>query len=113
MARRIRKASWMTLMNAPTKTPSAEAILLREDLPRGLGKIAMLTLNRPAARNSLSEALLTRLSESFAAIAKDRDIRAVVICGQRPGLLRRPRSEGIDRAPHRCRWRHAPISSTS
>ena len=44
-------------MNAPTKTPSAEAILLREDA----GKIAILTLNRPAARNALSEALLLTL----------------------------------------------------
>ena len=71
-------------MNAPTKTStktsSAEAILLREDLSRGdLGKIAVLTLNRPAARNSLSEALLTAMSESLAAIAKDRNIRAVVL----------------------------------
>ena len=71
-------------MNAPTKTPSAkessEAILLREDA----GKIAILTLNRPAARNSLSEALLTALSESFATIAKDRDIRAVVLAANGP-----------------------------
>jgi enoyl-CoA hydratase/carnithine racemase len=67
-------------MNAPTKPPSAEAILLREDA----SKIAILTLNRPAARNSLSEALLTALSESFAAIAKDRDIRAVVLAANGP-----------------------------
>jgi enoyl-CoA hydratase/carnithine racemase len=76
---------WMTVMNAPTKTPSAEAILLREDVPRkDAGKIAILTLNRPAARNSLSEALLLALSESFAAIAKDRDIRAVVLAANGP-----------------------------
>jgi enoyl-CoA hydratase/carnithine racemase len=71
-------------MNAPTKTPvaakSSEAILLREDA----GSIAILTLNRPAARNSLSEALLTALSESFAAIAKDRGIRAVVLAANGP-----------------------------
>ncbi len=72
-------------MNAPTKTPSAEAILLREDLPRkDSGKIAILTLNRPAARNSLSEALLLALSESFGAIAKDRSIRAVVLAANGP-----------------------------
>jgi enoyl-CoA hydratase/carnithine racemase len=76
---------WMTLMNAPTKTPTAEAILLREDVSRkDLGKIAILTLNRPAARNSLSEALLTALSESFAAIGKDRDIRTVVLAANGP-----------------------------
>lgn len=79
------------VMNAPTKTPAAQkssdAILLREDLPRAdLGKIAILTLNRPAARNSLSEALLTALSESFSAIAKDRDVRAVVIAANGPAF---------------------------
>ena len=79
------QSAWMTVMNAPTKTPSAEAILLREDLPRkDSGKIAILTLNRPTARNSLSEALLLALSESFAAIAKDRDIRAVVLAADGP-----------------------------
>ena len=67
-------------MNAPTKTSSAEAILLREDV----GKIAVLTLNRPAARNSLSEALLTAMSESLAAIAKDRNIRAVGLAANGP-----------------------------
>ena len=71
-------------MNAPTKTPAAgqssEAILLREDA----GKIAILTLNRPAARNSLSEALLTSLSETLSAIAKDRCIRAVVLAANGP-----------------------------
>jgi hypothetical protein len=42
-------------MNAPTKTPPPRAILLREDA----GKIAIIDAHRPAARNSLSEALLT------------------------------------------------------
>jgi len=73
-------------MNAPTKTPSAntssEAILLRENA----GKIAILTLNRPAVRNCLSEALLTALSESFTAIAKDRDIHAVVLAANGPAF---------------------------
>ena len=74
---------WMTVMNAPTKTPSAEAILLRED---DAGKIAILTLNRPAARNALSEALLLTLSESLATIAKDRSIRAVVLAANGPAF---------------------------
>jgi enoyl-CoA hydratase/carnithine racemase len=73
-------------MDAPTKTPSAkgssEAILLRENT----GKIAILTLNRPAARNSLSEGLLTALSESFTALERDRDIRAVVLAANGPAF---------------------------
>ena len=40
---------------------------------------AVLTLNRPERRNSLSEAMLAGFSECLAAIAKDRTVRAVVI----------------------------------
>ncbi len=56
------------------------AILLREDE----AGIAVLTLNRPAARNSLSEALLLALSTALDAIASDRAVRAVVITGNGP-----------------------------
>lgn len=50
-------------------------VLLREDADG----IATLTLNRPEARNPLSEAMLAALSETLAAIANDRSIRAVVL----------------------------------
>lgn len=67
-------------MNAPTKTQGAEAILLREDVDN----ISVLTLNRPAARNSLSEALIGALTETFGAIAADRSVRAVVLAANGP-----------------------------
>jgi len=54
--------------------PSA-LILLREDV----GNVAVLTLNRPQARNSLSEALLEALGGALTAIAHERSVRAVVI----------------------------------
>jgi enoyl-CoA hydratase/carnithine racemase len=54
---------------------TTESVLLREDR----GPIAVLTLNRPAARNSLSEALLRALDDALLAIAADRDVRAVVL----------------------------------
>ena len=41
--------------------------------------IAILVLNRPAARNSLSEALLIALSDALKDIAADKTIRAVVL----------------------------------
>ncbi len=41
--------------------------------------IAILMLNRPQARNSLSEALLNALAAAFADIAVDKTIRAVVL----------------------------------
>ena len=55
---------------SPVRMPMADAppILLCEDLD----DIAVVTLNRPEARNSLSLAMLTALGETFAAIAADR-----------------------------------------
>jgi enoyl-CoA hydratase/carnithine racemase len=50
-------------------------VLLREDA----GGVAVLTLNRPQARNSLSETLIAALSAALAAIAADRSVRAVVL----------------------------------
>jgi enoyl-CoA hydratase/carnithine racemase len=48
------------------------------------GGITLLTLNRPEARNSLSEATLAALGEAFVAIAKDASVRAVVIAANGP-----------------------------
>ena len=53
-------------------------VLLREDADG----IATLTLNRPAARNALSEALLDALTREFDAIAADPSVRAVVLAGR-------------------------------
>jgi enoyl-CoA hydratase/carnithine racemase len=55
-------------------------ILLREDADG----IATLTLNRPEARNPLSEAMLSALSETLTAIAVDGSIRAVVLAAAGP-----------------------------
>jgi len=66
---------------AASSAPSS-LILLREDR----GSIAVLTLNRPQARNSLSEALLEALSNALSAIAHDRTVRAVVIAANGPAF---------------------------
>ena len=50
-------------------------ILLREQI----GSIAVLTLNRPAARNSLSEGLIAELHAALKDIHDDGNVRAVVI----------------------------------
>ena len=63
---------------APTDAP----ILLRETV----GSIAVLTLNRPAARNSLSEAMIARLHAALGEIAQDAAVRAVVIAAQGPAF---------------------------
>jgi enoyl-CoA hydratase/carnithine racemase len=51
-----------------------------------LGPIAVLTLNRPEARNSLSEALIAELHAALAGIHDDADVRAVVIAANGPAF---------------------------
>jgi enoyl-CoA hydratase/carnithine racemase len=66
-------------MNAPLRTVP---VLLRENLH----DIAVLTLNRPDARNSLSEALIAGLTEALRSIADDRATRVVVLGANGPGF---------------------------
>src|SRR5947207_10953881 len=56
-------------------TTSRPPILLRETL----GSIGVLTLNRPEARNSLSEGLIAELHAALKEIHDDAKVRAVVI----------------------------------
>lgn len=72
-------------MNAPTATRTADAataLLLRESNEA----IVTLTLNRPQARNSLSEGLLNALSQALAEIGADRSVRAVIIAANGPAF---------------------------
>jgi enoyl-CoA hydratase/carnithine racemase len=67
-------------MSARTSTARMDAapadlVLLREDSD----EIAVLTLNRPSARNSLSEALIAALTNALEKIASERSVRAVVL----------------------------------
>jgi len=48
--------------------------------------IAILVLNRPRVRNSLSEAMIKALSATFAEIASDKTIRAVVLAASGPAF---------------------------
>jgi enoyl-CoA hydratase/carnithine racemase len=70
----------MEPMTSVSPAPSSDALLLRESM----GGVAVLTLNRPAARNSLSEALLRALVVELIAIAADHSVRAVVIAANGP-----------------------------
>jgi enoyl-CoA hydratase/carnithine racemase len=69
-------------MSKPARALPTEssAVLLREDKDG----VATLTLNRPEARNALSEALLAALIGEFDVIAKDRSVRAVIVAGNGP-----------------------------
>jgi enoyl-CoA hydratase/carnithine racemase len=65
-------------MNAPVPTP----VLLREDADG----IAILTLNRPRERNSLSEALIAALTATLAELASDARVRVVVLAANGPAF---------------------------
>ncbi len=59
-----------------TALPDCETLLLERN-----GPWLRVTLNRPETRNALSNDMIDELSAVFAAIADDRDIRAVVLRG--------------------------------
>lgn len=63
------------------KDMAAEPLLLRED---GGGGVTVLTLNRPAARNSLSLQMLETLENALAAIGEDASVRCLVLAANGP-----------------------------
>jgi len=72
------------MLASPAQAPVAsnEPTVLREDAEG----IAVLVLNRPEARNALSEAMLAALSDMLVTIAGDETIRAVVIAANGPAF---------------------------
>jgi enoyl-CoA hydratase/carnithine racemase len=82
----IAKAQEPKSANAQASTarvaPGSPLVLLREDV----GSIAILTLNRPEARNSLSEALLVALGDAFTEIAHEPKVRVVVLAANGPAF---------------------------
>jgi enoyl-CoA hydratase/carnithine racemase len=70
----------MSVKTAARAAATTVPVLLRERE----GNIAILVLNRPQARNSLSEALLNALSAGWTDIAADKSIRAVVLAADGP-----------------------------
>ena len=70
----------------PAQTARASApespILLRETI----GSVAVLTLNRPAARNSLSETMIAALHAALNEIGENKSIRALVIAANGPAF---------------------------
>jgi enoyl-CoA hydratase/carnithine racemase len=54
---------------------SNEPVLLRRDE----GRVAILTLNRPHAMNALSGELIDALQAEFDRLAKDKDIRCIIV----------------------------------
>ncbi len=67
---------------ATARMVSNDPVLRRESQDA----VALLTLNRPASRNSLSEEMLVALIEALASIGGDTSIRAVVIAAEGPAF---------------------------
>jgi enoyl-CoA hydratase/carnithine racemase len=66
---------------------SARAVATEPELLRdNIGNVAVLTLNRPQTRNTLSEAMLAGLGHELTAIAADRAVRAVVLAAKGPAF---------------------------
>src|SRR6187401_1794282 len=72
-------------MTAPTTSRAADA-QAPELLLEYHSDSAVLILNRPQTRNSLSEAMLTALSDALTEIAADKAVRAVVIAANGPAF---------------------------
>jgi enoyl-CoA hydratase/carnithine racemase len=72
----------MSVQAARAEAPQHQPILLRETI----GSIALLTLNRPGARNSLSEGLIAELHAALDEISGDKRIRAVVLAANGPAF---------------------------
>jgi enoyl-CoA hydratase/carnithine racemase len=68
-------------MSAAKDVAADAPLLLRQDSAEG---VTVLTLNRPAARNSLSLAMLEALEAAFAAIAADAGVRCLVLAANGP-----------------------------
>jgi enoyl-CoA hydratase/carnithine racemase len=69
-------------MTSQTTRAATPPVLLRETL----GSISVLTLNRPASRNSLSEGLIAELHAALREIHDDKSVRAVVIAANGPAF---------------------------
>jgi enoyl-CoA hydratase/carnithine racemase len=70
----------------PAQTVRAPASQPQVLLQENIGSIRVLTLNRPAARNSLSEALIAGLHGALNEIRDDSSVRGVVIAANGPAF---------------------------
>lgn len=66
-------------MNAPAGIAQGDVLLARPE-----AGIAVLTLNRPAARNALSLALIKTLHEIIGALGGDKSVAAIVLAANGP-----------------------------
>jgi enoyl-CoA hydratase/carnithine racemase len=66
----------ISMKSQTARAPTQQAPILLHDK---IGNISVLTLNRPEARNSLSESLIAELHAALTSVHDDNSVRAVVI----------------------------------
>ena len=69
-----------------TIKPQSDAVSSPELLRGDIDGVALLSLNRPARRNTLTEAMLAALHAEFDAMAQDKSVRAVVLSHNGPAF---------------------------
>ena len=72
----------MSALAAAPPAGSSSAIVLREDR----GPVAWITLNRPAARNALSLALMAELLAEIEHVGRDANIKVAVLAANGPAF---------------------------
>lgn len=72
----------MTPQSAAAAKAGATPIVTRENH----GAVAMIVLNRPEARNSLSQAMIDALTAEIAQVRDDKNVRALIIAANGPGF---------------------------
>lgn len=68
--------------HAPAPVPPVDRPLRRQDRDG----VAILTLDRPEARNALSDAMLAALGQELEALRSDRSVKAVVVAANGPAF---------------------------
>lgn len=72
----------MTPQSAAAAKAGTAPIILREDR----GPVAMLILNRPQTRNSLSQEMIDTLSAEIAKAGEDKNVRVLILAANGPGF---------------------------
>ena len=103
----------MNSQSAAAKAVSSP-VLVRENL----AGLALLTLNRPKTRNTLSEAMLAALADELTAIAEDRTVRAVVLAARGPAFsgghdLKELTARRADKDRGRAYFRHVMLTCSA
>jgi enoyl-CoA hydratase/carnithine racemase len=92
----------------------AEPALVRDNV----GSIAVLTLNRPKTRNTLTEAVLAAIAEELTAIAKAPSVRAVILTAKGPAFsgghdLKELTARRSDHDDGRAYFRHVMLTCSA